>query len=477
MDAASDVVNAISTDTATGIPIPPDTVVLTALVKPDLRRGDAGLTARLRGASGRYYSLTIGTMIPRSITLAAMERFPCEDVGFNEADEPLAPEEWCRIGVPLTAAQLDVGDLSNLTLEYVGISLRPSEEQTRLGVGSAAIADISAVREDGSMVTLTRWEDIATNRTPGGGFGDLGARIDPASRSGNDGAVLTWSQPSAREIKGVRVGNQDATMKVIGGRWFRDNAELSIGDTLRIYMGRQEVEVEFQGFVDFFPTFGTARSPILIADLNSVRDVLAVADPTASDVINELWIDLDGADELTLDNVRERLSVALSGPPLVLRESAERAQFVADPLSVLGWNGFLTGGLISMIAITALAFAVNGWTTYKLRSLELAVLRSMGLTQRQWIWLIALEQTIPPLIAAALGTALGLALSAVLLPYMAGEDAATVAPPMLVSVGWSAFGVACGALAIALAVSIGSVIAWTRQQQINVVLRAGGGIG
>ena len=477
VDTASDVVNAIGTDTPTGIPIPPDTVMLTALVKPDLRRGDAGLTARLRGASGRYYSLTIGTMIPRSITLAAMEQFPCEDVGFNQADEPLAPDEWCRIGVPLTAAQLDAGELSNLTLEYVGISLRPSEEQTRLGVGSAAIADISAVRADGSMVTLTRWEDIAANRTPGGGFGDLGARIDPASRSGNDGAVLTWSQPTAREIKGVRVGNQDATMKVIGGRWFRDNAELSVGDTLRIYMGRQEVEVEFRGFVDFFPTFGPARSPILIADLNSVRDVLAVADPTASDVINELWIDLDGADESTLDQVRERLSVALSGPPLVLRESVERAQFVADPLSVLGWNGFLTGGLISMIAITALAFAVNGWTTYKLRSLELAVLRSMGLTQRQWTWLIALEQTIPPLIAAALGTTLGLALSAVLLPYVAGEDAATVAPPMLVSVGWSTFGVACGALAIALAVSIGSVIAWTRQQQINIVLRAGGGIG
>lgn len=477
VSSASDIVDSVSSDFPTGIPVPPDTVMLTALVKPDLRRGDAGLTARLRGASGRYYSLTVGTMIPRSITLAAMEQFPCEDVGFNEADEPLAPQDWCRIGAPLTAAQIEDGEMSDLTLEYVGISLRPSEAQVRLGVGSAAIADISAVLADGSMVTLTRWDDIAASRTPGGGFGDLGARIDPASRSGNDGAILTWSQPTAREIKGVRVGNQDPTLKVIGGRWFRDVAELNVGDTLRIYMGRQEVEVEFQGFVDYFPTFGTTRSPVLIADLNSVRGILAVADPTASDVINELWIDLDGADDTTMDQVRDLLSVALSGPPLVQRESAERAQFVADPLSVLGWNGFLTGGLVSMIAVTALAFAVNGWTTYKLRSLELAVLRSMGLTNRQWVWLIALEQTIPPLIAAVIGTALGLALSAVLLPYMAGEDAANIAPPMLVAVGWRTFGFACGVLALALAVSIGSVIVWTRQQQINVVLRAGGGIG
>ena len=477
VNAASEIVDSVSPDIVTGIPIPEDTVMLTALVKPDLRRGDAGLTARLRGASGRYYSLTIGTLVPRSVTLLAIEQFPCEDVGFSDDDEPLAPEEWCRIGAPLTAAQLDEGELTNLTLEYVGITLRPSEENIQLGVGSVAMADISAVLADGTMVRLTGWDDIATERTPGGGFGDLGARIDPASKSGNDGAVLTWSQPTAREIKGVRVGDRDPIVKVFGGRWFRDTAEVRAGDTLQIYMGRQEVEVEFQGFIDYFPTFGTARAPLLIADLSSVRDILAVADPGASDVINELWIDLDSADDAALEQVSELLSLALSGPPLVQNEAAERARFVADPLSVLGWNGFLAGGLVAMVAVTALAFAVNGWTIYRLRSLELAVLRSLGLSQRQWVWLITLEQVVPPLIAAAIGTAVGLALSAVLLPYMASEDASTVAPPMLVAVGWRTLGIACGMLAIALAISIGTVIAWTRKQQINIVLRAGGGLG
>ena len=475
--SASEIVGSVVSNIPTGIPIPPDTVMLTALVKPDLRRGDAGLTARLRGASGRYYSLTIGTLVPRSVTLAAIEQFPCEDVGFSEDDEPLAPKEWCRVGAPMTAAQLDDGELSNLTLEYVGISLRPSEDSIQLGVGSVAIADISAVLADGRMVKLTSWDDIAAERTPGGGFGDQGARIDPASKTGNDGAILTWSQPTAREIKGIRVGNQNPIVKVIGGRWFRDIAEVSAGDRLRIYMGRQEVEVEFQGFVDYFPTFGSARTPILIADLSSVRDILATADPNASDVINELWIDLKEPEDADLNQIVDLLSVALSGPPLVRRESAERARFVADPLSVVGWNGFLAGGLLAIIAVTALAFAVNGWTIYRLRSLELAVLRSLGLTQRQWIWLIMLEQVVPPMIAAAIGTAVGLVLSTVLLPYMAGEEISAVAPPMLVSVGWRTFGLACGLLAIALAVSIGSVIIWTRKQQINVVLRAGGGIG
>ena len=475
--SASEIVDSISSDVPTGIPIPPGTVMLTALVKPDLRRGDAGLTARLRGASGRYYSLTVGTLVPRSVTLAAMEHFPCEDVGFSEDGEPLAPEDWCRIGAPLTAAQLEEGESTDLTLEYIGISLRPSENSIQLGVGSVAVADISAVLADGNVVKLTSWDDIVAQRTPGGGFGDLGARIDPASRTGNDGAILTWSQPTTREIKGVRVGNQNPIVKVIGGRWFRDTAGVRAGDTLRIYMGRQEVEVEFQGFVDYFPTFGSARTPILIADLSKVRDILAVADPTASDVINELWIDIDDADDPALDQVRELLSVALSGPPVVQHESAERARFVADPLSVLGWNGFLTGGLFAIVAVTALAFAVNGWTTYRLRSLELAVLRSLGLTQHQWVWLITLEQVVPPLIAAVIGTAVGLALSTVLLPYMAGENVAAVAPPMLVEIGWRAFGLACGLLAVALVVSIGSVIVWTGKQQINVVLRAGGGIG
>ena len=474
---ATEMTSELRSDRPTGIPVPQDTVMLTALVKPDLRRADVGLTVRLRGASGRYYSLTIGNLAPRSVTMRAMEMFPCEDVGLSDDGEPLAPQEWCRIGAPLTAAQLDDGELSNMTLEFIGISRRPAEEPLQLGVGAVAIADISAMKSDGSLHELTNWRNITQERTPGGGFGDLGARIDPISATGAGGAILTWSQPAWRELKGVVIGDNTPVVNVIGGRWFRDVVGLGIGERVRVYLGSRDVDVVFRGFADYFPTFGFGQSPYVIADLQRVRDILVIDDPTSADSINELWFNLESDDPAILDRVDALLSQALSAQPRIQDASSERSRFVADPLASLGWNSFLTFGLISIVAITVLAFTLNGWTAYRLRSLELAVLRSLGLTQRQWMLLICLEQTVPPLVAAAIGSGVGLALSAVLLPYMAGQDIETLAPPMLVSIGWRMFGIACGLIAVGLAVSIGSVMIWTRHQQINSVLRAGGGIG
>ena len=474
---ADELVDAVRSRESGGIPIPPDTVMLTALVKPDIRRADAGLTVRLRGTSGRYYSLTIGTMIPRSITLAAMEAYPCEDVGVTEDGVPLKPEDWCRIAVPLTAAQIDDGDETDLSLEFIGISERPSEEVVRLGIGSAAISDISALLPDGTLHVLTRFDDIIANRTPGGGFDELGARIDPASASGTDGAILTWSQPQRHRLNGVTIGTQNRTIGVIANRWFRDTAGANVGERLRLILGRQSIDIEIRGFVDYFPTFGHAASPFLIADIRAVRDVVAIDNPNASDIINELWIKLDHEQAVQPASIAEPLAPALAATPLVQFSSDERGRFEADPFASLGWTNFLTFALVAIIAITALAFSVNGWTTYKLRNLEFAVLRSLGLTQRQSTLLITLEQTIPPIIAAVIGLGVGIALSAVMLPYMAGQDIESLAPPMLVSIGWLTFGTACAFLAIALFVSIGTVTAWTRRQQIDVVLRAGGGIG
>ena len=460
-----------------GIPIPPDTVMLTALVKPDLRRADVGLTVRLRGASGRYYTLTKGTLAPRSITLPAMEMFPCEDVGLSHSGEPLRPEDWCRIGAPLTAALLDEEEMSDLSLQFVGISRRPSEEPLQLGVGSVAVSDLSAIAADGTVSTLTNWENIRQERTPGGGFGDLGARIDPVSSSGGDGALLTWSQPSWRDLKGVVIGDRTPVVNVIASRWFRDNLGMQVEDEMRVYMGRRDVNVVFRGFTDFFPTFHSATSPYLIADLREARDILVINDPSSTDSINELWIDLVDDDIDALHHVRELVSNALSGPPTVQGAWLERSRFAADPLAYAGWSSFLTFGVVSVVAITALAFVVTGWTTYKLRSLEFAVLRSIGLTDRQWMLLIALEQAIPPLVATVIGVGIGVVLSAVLLPYIAGQDPETLAPPMRVAMNLQRFGAVLLLFGGALATSIATVIVWTRRQQINFVLRAGGGIG
>ena len=54
----------------------------------------------------------------------------------------------------------------------------------------------------------------------------------------------------------------------------------------------------------------------------------------------------------------------------------------------------------------------------------------MGMSMRQTLLMIGLEQTVIASISLVVGAVIGMMLSAVLLPYLAGKDASTLAPPM-----------------------------------------------
>ena len=54
------------TDSRSGIPIPEDTLFVTAKVRPTARRADSRVTARLSDSTGRLFTLNLGSLLPRS---------------------------------------------------------------------------------------------------------------------------------------------------------------------------------------------------------------------------------------------------------------------------------------------------------------------------------------------------------------------------------------------------------------------------
>ena len=146
----------------------------------------------------------------------------------------------------------------------------------------------------------------------------------------------------------------------------------------------------------------------------------------------------------------------------------------SDALTAAGWNGYLGFGFIAVTTVSILAFIVTGWTTYRLRRLELAVLKSMGMSMRQMLLMIGLEQTVIASISLIVGAGIGLVLSAVLLPYLAGKDASTLAPPMVAVIGTQMLGILLGVVAAALIASVTWIFLWVRGQHTTTVIRAGG---
>ncbi len=454
-----------------GYRIPADAEWLTALIKPDTQRNDTGLVARIRDESGLYHSLTIGNLEPRSVTVDTL--FACEKPVPIEDGEGFEPPDWCRIGIPLAPLRRDTSETEQLWLEFIGISRRPIEEAPQPTTGSVRIKDVSTADADGELSLLTNFADIVKRRTSGAGFGDLGARIDPYSETPSDGAVLTWSQPRYGQLKGVRLGTSDDALRVIGSHWFEEELGLEIGGTTRLFLGNRSTTVEFVAFTDFFPTFPSATSPYLIADLREIQRIMSIDQTRGADATNELWISAPDESVEDLAEIEDLFSVNNLSARLKQHAGSEVTRSRSDALTAAGWNGYLGFGFIAVTTVSILAFIVTGWTTYRLRRLELAVLKSMGLSMRQMLLMIGLEQIVIAALSLVIGAGIGLMLSAVLLPYLAGKDASTLAPPMVAVVGTQMLGVLLGIVAVALIASVTWIFLWVRSQHATTVIRAG----
>ena len=455
-----------------GYPIPADAEWLTALIKPDTQRNDTGLVARIRDESGLYHSVTIGNLEPRSVTVGTP--YGCEKPVPLEDEEGFEPPDWCRIGIPLSPLRRDTSDAEQLWLEFIGISRRPIEDAPQPTTGSVRIKDISTANAAGELSLLSDFGDIVNRRTTAAGFGDLGARIDPFSETPSDGAVLTWSQPRYGQLKGVRVGTSDDVLRVIGSNWFKKELGLEVGDTTRLFLGNRSTTVEFVAFTDFFPTFPSASSPYLVADLREVQRIMSIDQTRGADATNELWISAPEAEIDDLAEIENLFSFNNLSARLMQHADSEITRSRSDALTAAGWNGYLGFGFAAVTTVSILAFIVTGWTTYRLRRLELAVLKSMGMSMRQMLLMIGVEQIMIASISLAIAAGIGLMLSAVLLPYLAGKDASTLAPPMVAVVGIQMLGILLGIVATALIASVTWIFLWVRSQHATTVIRAGG---
>ncbi len=466
-----EMMDSISDTASGGIPIPKEAAWLTALLKPDAVRPESGLVARLRDAEGHYYSLTIGNLQPKSVTMSSP--FKCPEPEPDDSGEGFLPPDWCRVGIGIEQLREEIGRDTDLTLDFIGISRRPIEEAPRPTFGSLRIREIAAFTKEGEAIPITTFDEIGERRTAHPGFNDFGARIDPASESSDDGAVLTWEQPARGILKGVMLQWDPSIMKVIADKWFKDELEMDLGSHISVNMGNRSVNAEIVAFAEFFPTFVSGSAPFLIADIKRVWEATSIDRSLSNEMVNELWVSGNAIDSETMSEIREALEWNSISSGLMQNADTHAALSKRDTFATLGWSGYLFFGFVALTAVSALAFAVNGWTMYRLRQLELAVLKSMGLSSRQLLIIIGMEQSIIAVSALLIGAGFGFVLSSALLPYLAGEDASSLAPPMSLRVEWQVLFALIGSIAILLLGAIGSIFAWMRTQRTHLALRAG----
>lgn len=220
---------------------------------------------------------------------------------------------------------------------------------------------------------------------------------------------------------------------VLISRTMAEEKGIKEGDMIHIgWSGLSNKPVTVYGIVDFFPTFNpnaiqipgsteVASTPLLVvAHLEFIQNNLAL-EPY------EVWLKLDP------DASREELYEELSRnhvPILSMNDTrGELIKQMNDPFQ-LAMNGVMTLGFLISVIITFIGFLLYWTLSLKSRIVQFGVLRAMGISFRQLIGMLVIEQILTSGAAIVIGAVTGHVTSRLFVPlFQMTFNPATQVPP------------------------------------------------
>jgi putative ABC transport system permease protein len=214
-----------------------------------------------------------------------------------------------------------------------------------------------------------------------------------------------------------------------------NSSTLRVGDSIRYTLLLGNSDVEFAGLVvgsfDYFPTWYPAEEEVLI--VGNLTNVFEVA---GGEFQYRVWAVSDGLIEA--ESFREALrDQQLFGtawdearPLVIAAQSQPQRQ---------GLFGLLSVSFITSAVLTVLGFFLYALFSLQRRTVELGILRAVGLSRSRMIRLVAWELALLVAGGLLLGTVLGVLVSRQFIPYLqAGNGVRALAPPYLVEIAWGA---------------------------------------
>jgi hypothetical protein len=243
-----------------------------------------------------------------------------------------------------------------------------------------------------------------------------------------------------------------APLPVVAGTGLLASIGGRVGDVVELDLAGAARPVRMVGAADGFPTVTEARGDsFLVADAATLSD--AVYRAGGGVLEPEAWL-------LEAEAGREgAVARALKRPPLASSEVVGRASLTrsltADPLA-LATRGALWLGFAAAALFAPAAFALAAAARRREHAFELAALQAVGVARRTLVLLQLVEGAVVVALATALGVAVGVLLSYLVLPSVAfTETGAPAVPPPVVRVPWTTV----AALALGVAVILLATVA------------------
>jgi hypothetical protein len=222
------------------------------------------------------------------------------------------------------------------------------------------------------------------------------------------------------------------------------------------------------GVVASFPTTDAER-PLLIFD-EATLGLLRLQGTSNARSADEWWVK-------AVDGRSEALAAALRASPfesaLVMSVVDRSRSLSTDPVAI-GTIGALALGVVATVLFAIAGLTVTAAVSARERRTEFALMRALGLSEGQlsgWLWL---ENGTLVLVSLLVGTALGLLIGWMVLPFTTvTQGAAAPVPPVIVDVPWDRILQLELAIALALVAALLVIGRVLRRMALGSVLRMG----
>ncbi len=241
---------------------------------------------------------------------------------------------------------------------------------------------------------------------------------------------------------------------------FLDESGLKVGDLVKVsaliglYDQNFVEELMIIGAYDLFPTVFPQREPTFIANLETLFGYPeAVTD-------YDVWLKLD--ENVDVQAVLEQLQQVTRRELIWIdvrsNARAEVDQMLGQPEWV-GLFGVLNVGFILTGLMPGIGFLLYASASMRRRYIQIGILQAVGLSNRQMIGSLVLEQVFLMIAAIGGGALVGLVTGMMFLPNLqVGAATGTPVPPFEVVMGWGEAAWLCLAFGVVLLITIAGTI-------------------
>jgi hypothetical protein len=371
---------------------------------------------------------------------------------------------------PLQRAQ----DGIQFPVSLLGVILTQSQNVNDPSRGNLYFDDITVTDADGAETVIEdfegpfRWNAVRTatrNR-------DTASLTNQNQRRGNGAAQLSLLVGQGVSVRGLLVGDPNIPLPAIVSSRLLERTGIAPGGELELVIGTVAVPLSVQASADLFPTLDDSAAGFVVVNQDHLFFYAELLNQSSQRLPNEAWLRLSGDDAQRAATMREielRYGI-LSSQMIDVQKTLEEAD--ADPIVRAGGSGVLLIALIAAFAILAIGFALTLYLGGQSRTLEVSVLRAVGLSARQIFLMIGLEYLVVAGIGLVVGTIAGLRISETMLSFLnVTEDGNRVVPPFELVTSWGTVGVAFAATAIAFAIGVVALALYFLRLPVSRVLR------